>query len=248
MTTGRRRGFLVLGGLLLAIAGGCAVLTATVTTSQGLNFEVSTHRLPLYLKALQFIDRSMQYQQIADEIAGNAVSDTDRVLKVFEWTQRQIKNTPDGWPIVDDHILHIIIRGHGLNDQKADVFATLASYAGVPAFWSFMRVESPRARTILSFARIDGRWRVFDIENAVVFRTDDGELATLDDLRGHPERVPASARSIVIDGVPYEEIVTTASMPPIPNPLRVELQMPSLRLWHELKRVLRIESDGESGR
>lgn len=227
----------------LVLALGVVVLlglaSLDVTTKQGVNFEVSTHRIPLYLKALQFLERSAQYRQIAEEVVDDATSDSERTLKIFEWTRRSIRPTPPGWPIVDDHILNIIIRGHGMGDQHADVFATLATYGGVPAFWAKLP-ESARAGLILSFARIDGRWRVFDVFNGVVFRTADGDLATMDDLKGHEDLVPAAVRSLDIAGLRYADIVTTAPMPPVPEPLRAELQMPLARLRHEVGRALRI--------
>jgi hypothetical protein len=141
MSRHRARAFWVAGAV--AILAVVAVANMEVTTQQGLNFEVSSHRLPLYLKALQFIDRSVQYEQIATEITHADVSDTDRLLSIFEWTKRRVRDTPRDWPVVDDHILHIIIRGHGLNDQQADVFATLATYAGIPTFWAKVRVIQP---------------------------------------------------------------------------------------------------------
>lgn len=221
----------------LALVG---VANLDVTTKQGLNFEVSTHRIPLYLKAFEFIERSARYRQIADEVTSGAMSDTERALKVFEWTRRHIRTTPPDWPIVDDHILHIIIRGHGFSDQQADVFATLLTYAGVPAFWAKAQADPTGPVVILSFARIDDRWRVFDVFNGVVFRSATGGLATMNDLRGHPELLPASARSIEVKGVPYGEIVTKVPMPAVPNPLRAELQMPSARLWYQLKVAVRL--------
>lgn len=213
-----------------------------VTTKQGVNFEVTTHRMPLYVKALQFINRSVQYEQIADEVTEGAVSDADRALKVFDWTRRQIKPTPKDWTILDDHILHIIIRGHGVNDQQADVFATLATYSGVPAFWTKVRLQPEGPGVILSFALVDGRWRVFDVFAGIAFRDDTGKLATMDGLRGRPDLVPASMRTVLVEGLAYEDIVTRASMPAIPETLRAELQMPTARLWYQVKVALRLES------
>jgi hypothetical protein len=31
-------------------------------------------------------------------------------------------------------------------------------------------------------------------------------------------------------------------MPPVPDPLRAELQMPSIRLWHEMKVIAGLEA------
>src|SRR4051812_41636741 len=95
----------------VVIAALFGVANVPVTTKQGVNFEVSTHRLPLYLKGLQFVERSGQYAQIAGEITSGATSDTERVTRIFDWTRRHIRQTPTGWPVVDDHILNIVIRG-----------------------------------------------------------------------------------------------------------------------------------------
>jgi hypothetical protein len=241
------RGRVAALGSALAVVALIGVANLEVTTKQGLNFEVSTHRLPLYLKALQFIDRSAQYHQISQEITRDVASDAERALKIFDWTRQRIRTTPPGWPIVDDHILHIIIRGHGVNDQQADVFATLATYAGVPAFWARVPPDRTRPAVTLSFARVDGLWRVFDVFNGVVFRSASGELATMDDIGGHPELVPASAGSIEITNAgtvaSYKAIVTNASMPAVPSPLRAELQMPAARLWHQLRVAVHLESE-----
>lgn len=228
--------------VVIAVVALVGVANLDVTTQQGVNFEVSTHRLPLYAKALQFVDRSAQYAQIAEEVTAGAASDAERAVRVFAWTKRQIRPTEAGWPIVDDHILHIIIRGHGITDQQADVFATLCTYAGVPAFWAKVRPAAGAPGVILSFARVDGRWRVFDVFNDVVFRTAAGQLATLEDVAGQPDLVPEPARSRDVAGLRYADLVTRVSMPAVPDPLRAELQMPAARLWHEMKRAARIES------
>lgn len=239
----RRATLLRAAVVLLMVVAAYALLTATVTTRQGLNYEVTAHRIPLYLKALQFVDRDAQYGQIAGEITAGAASDEERVVRVFEWTARHIRTTPDGWPVVDDHILNIIIRGHGVTDQKADVFATLATYAGVPAFWGKVRAGESGPAALLSFARVEGRWRVLDVANGVVFRTAAGDMATLEDVRVQPDIVPESLAALTSeDGTPYRDILVRGAMPPVPSPLRAELQMPSRRLWHELKATVGLDS------
>jgi hypothetical protein len=236
------------GGVLAGLVALAGILSLPVTTRQGVNYDVTTYRLPLYLTALEFVDRSAQYRQIAAEITRGATSDEARALKVFEWTRRQIRTTPQGWPVVDDHILNIIIRGHGTGDQQADVFATLATYAGVPAFWRCVPPDHQRPGIILSFARVAGRWRVFDVAAGIAFRTPAGDLATLDELSGHAELVPVAVRLLEIEDVPYADIVTRAPMPVVPHPLRAELQMPLPRVWHEMKAAVGFEPADESER
>ena len=235
-----------LGVLVAVVASGVFLATRPVTTKQGVNYEVSTHRIPLYLKTLEFVDRSAQYQQIADEVAGDATTDTERAIKAFDWTRRHIKPTPDGWTVVDDHLLNIITRGYGMPDQQADVFATIATYEGVPAFWRTVRLPATRIGLILTFVKIGGGWTVFDVADGVVFRDSHGNLATLDDLRGHAELVPERVRTLELQGISYVDFMTRAPMPPIPRPLRAELQMPSTRLRYELLAALHlVEPDNE---
>ncbi len=244
-TLGRR--ILAARGSVAALAGlSLFVLTRPVATRQGVNYEVSEHRVPLYLKATDFMNRSVQYRQIAEEVAGALPSDESRALAVFEWTRRNVRPTPDGFPVVDDHILNIVTRGYGMPDQRADVFATLATYAGVPAFWQTLRLSASDGGLILTFVLIDGRWRVFDVGAGLAFRNERNELATLDDLRRQPECVPASLRDVVIGTITYGDRLARATMPQIPDPLRAELQMPVVRLWHEMKVALHLERDEDA--
>ena len=238
----KRRRWLIGTAVVASAFGLVGIASVEVTTKQGLNYEVSTHRLPLYLKMLQFVDRSEQYEQIAEEVASGSGSDAERVLKVFDWTRRHIKWTPDGWPIVDDHVLNIIIRGHGVNDQQADVFATLTTYAGVPAFWSRVPLDRGLPGVLLAFARVDDRWRVFDVAQGIVFRTPGGELATLDDIAAKPDIIPESVRMRPVEQSTYGEIVRTAPMPPVPQTLRAELQMPVPRFLYEVKAAVGLET------
>lgn len=230
----------------LALSGGMfLVATMPVATRQGINYEVSTHRVPLYVKTFDFFYRSAHYQILADETTDGASTQHERVLAIFDWTQRNVRDTPEAWTVVDDHILNIIIRGHGTADQQADVFTTLCTYAGIPAFWT--KVEPKRLPTglILSFASVDGRWVVFDVANQVMFRNDRGELATADDLRGRSDLIPPAVRELKVQDTRYYRFFEDLRPPLVPSPLRAELQMPWRRLRHELERVLGAEeSDG----
>lgn len=247
-TTRRARGrrvavrLLVLVGVLVSLA---FAANLPVTTRQGVNFEVSTHRLPLYLKAFEFLDRDAQYRQLAREITQGAASDQERVVAVFDWTARRIQPAPDGWPVVDDHILNIIIRGYGLSDQRADVFATLTTYSGVPAFWRKVHAPGTRDGVILTFVHVDGRWVVADVANGFLFRTVSGGLASADDFASRRVTMPAAAGSLVLGSTPYSQVFTQLRTPPIPRPLRAELQMPWPRLRDRTRRAVGYErNDG----
>jgi hypothetical protein len=231
---GRLRWLLRLGliGSVLLIAN------LPVTTRQGVNHQITEHRLPLYLKTFEFLDRNAQYGQLAGEITRDATSDRARLMAVFAWTARRIQPIPAGWPVVDDHILNIVIRGYGAPDQRADVCATLLTYAGVPAFWEKVKAPGTEDGVILTFARVDGRWVVMDVANGFVFQTKAGELATAEDLAADRALLPEAAGSLTVGSTPYSRIFTRLRTPPIPRPLRAELQMPWPRLRDEARRAV----------
>jgi hypothetical protein len=234
--------------LVASIVGLVLLANLPVTTSQGVDSEISTHRLPLYLKAFEFLDRNAQYRQLANEITRGADSDRQRVEAVFNWTRRRIQPAPAGWPVVDDHVLNIIIRGYGVSDQRADVFATLVTYAGVPAFWQNVKASGTRDGVVLAFARVDGRWIVADVANGFLFRTTRGDLAVAEDFAAQQAILPPAAAALMTGSTPYSRVFTQLRTPPIPRPLRAELQMPWPRLWDRTRHAVGYEPDDGSER
>jgi len=152
---GRRAG-LTVAVLLVAVA----VANIPTTTRQGVNFVVSSHSLPLYAKALDFLDRDSNYRRLTAEVMSGATTDDAKMLAAFAWTTGNIRQTPSGFPIIDDHTWHIIVRGYGQDDQQASVFVTLLAYAGVRAYWIFI---GTRPELVLSLVRVDGAWRAVDV-------------------------------------------------------------------------------------
>ncbi|MFC1576168.1 transglutaminase-like domain-containing protein [Candidatus Omnitrophota bacterium] len=150
------------------------VLNFPVTTRQGINGELFIRKIPLYAKIGGFLYRNYQYKELALRITEGNKNDTDKVEAVYNWTTENIKSPPEGFPIVDDHIWDIIVRGYGVRGQKADVFTTLASYAGYEAFWEKLyssRVDKP---LVLSFVRIGNKWHIFDVYNKKAFISTEG--------------------------------------------------------------------------
>ena len=222
---------------LIGLGLGWAVM-ARATTRQGIDFRVSTRSVPAAVKALDFLHRHIHYGLLAREITRGSRSEEGRARAVFDWTRAAVRPSPPGWPVVDDHILHIIIRGHGLEDQQADVFATLATYAGVPAFWRTVRLEEGTPGLVLSFARIDGRWTMWDVANGLVFADPGGRLMDVDRLLADPGAVEAVAGSLAPGGVPYVRYVRRLRPFRVPEMLRARAQMPLPRLAYELRSVL----------
>ena len=234
----------IAGGFLLA--GVVGISTSTVTTRQGVNFRVSSHKLPAYVKVIDFLHRHYQYKLLSREITSGLYSDRERVLATFDWTRRHIQPTPKDWPVVDDHILNIIIRGYGLDDQMADVFTTLSTYAGVPAFWQALERPGSGEKLILSFANIDGKWAIFDVANGLVFRNAQGDFASAEELIANPHLITETARTVRPHGAAYRDYMAHLTSPKIPHPLRAELQMPWPRVRARLTRWIAKEQGNGS--
>ena len=160
-----------------------AFLNIKVTTLQGINFQVQTIRIPLYLKILGFMDRHYNYRQLVKRIIENEENDQKRVMEIFSWTYFNIKKQPEGLPIIDDHAWHIIVRGYGVYDQSNDVFATLCNYAGINAFFNSFYTKEKEKKISLSFAKVHNRWHIFDPYNGVYFVDNEGALADFNAIK-----------------------------------------------------------------
>ncbi len=235
-TSYARRFTFLLGAGALFVLG----MMSPATTRQGINFEVQTHRIPLYVKAVEFLDRDWQYRLIAHEVTAGLASDSERARALFAWTRRRIRPTPAGLPVIDDHILHIIIRGYGQDDQMADVFTTLSTYAGIPAFWKVVKSANPPGRLVLSFARLNGRWAVFDVANGLIFLDHSKAPADQQQLLMHPELIEAAAGVLAPGGIAYRRYLE--ALPPfaVPSILRAQKQMPMHRIVFEARKALRL--------
>lgn len=227
---------LVITGAVFGLLGGLAAWP--VAMKAGVNFHVTVRRVPLAVKVMTFLVRDYEYYRLATEITRGCTTDAARASAICAWTQQHIRPTPREWPVIDDHIYHIIIRGYGEADQAADVFTTLTAYAGVPAFWKIVRARAGEGKIVLSFARIDGRWTVWDIRRVGGFRNVRGDLAELTELRTAPELAERILGRVALGGQDYRVYVEDGLASwARPESLRAEQQMPARRLLVEVRRA-----------
>ena len=230
----RYRAWVIVAAVVLALG----VLNLPTTTSIGVNYVETTQRLPLYQKALAFVDRDIQTRRVAATVvAGLPPSEGARALGILAWAHQNVRPRPAGFPAVDDHIFHTIVRGYGDVDQAADVFATIADYAGIPA--TLIPVYNANGNLLYAFAYafVDGDWRVFDVRAGTVIRDRTGELASVSQLRADAELgrgLPMPAES----GVDYTELFKRLPEPLAPDDSRAADQRPFNRLWREIVRNL----------
>lgn len=240
-----RRLLLALAAAAIVAVGGLVLLTRPLPTLQGVNYRVSVRTIPAYAKILDFLQRHYQYKSMAARICATGASDADCALAIFDWTHANIRPTPEGWPVVDDHPVNIAIRGYGKADQMADLFATLTVYAGIPAFFNFVKAPGSTATLPLAFAYIDGKWVTFDVDHHIVFRNRDGQLADVEELAADPAWVDEATAGIMLSELPYSRFVSRDSLMPftVPDPLRSQLQQPWPRVRYELRNLTGLERD-----
>lgn len=156
------------------------VLNMSVTTKQGINYQVHEIRLPLYLKILDFIDRHYNYKNIVANILGNTKEDNAKTMKIFNWVTANVQKNPKELPIIDDHPLNILIRGYAVQDQFEDIFTILCTYAGMEAFFKIFKNYSGNIY-YMSFVKITGRWCPLSAFGGA-YSTKNGAIASMDDI------------------------------------------------------------------
>src|SRR3990167_3576586 len=139
---------------MLAIGALFVFLNFPLNTRQGIDGVVMARKIPLYAKFCGYFYRDYQYRELSRGITGSLTGDPEKVMAIYNWTVDNIRKKPAGFPTVDDHIWDIVVRGYGGNDQMADVFTTLASYAGYEAFWEKLSPHPGSKPLILSFVKI----------------------------------------------------------------------------------------------
>jgi len=222
--------------IIIVITGILVILNMNVSTRQGINYQWRTIRIPLYLKIQDFFDRHYNYKELTKRIIRDTKTDKERVMKIFEWTYQNIKRVPDGFPVIDDHVWHIIIRGYGVFDQSADVFTTLCNYAGVDAFFSIIYTKDKTSQIPLSFIRLDKRWRIFDSYNGIYFKNKNGDIASIDDIKNSNYKIVSIGEIKHFDyNVFFENLPVIKEI----GLKRANIQSPLKRLIFELKKWIK---------
>lgn len=222
---------------LIAVA---VVMTSPVTTRQAINFQMSEITIPLYAKAAHFLSRSLSFRQLAREIARGSQTDQERAEAILAWMAQRIHSgVPQGLPVVDDHVLNVAIRGYGTHDQLADLFTILCAYLRIPSIRMMLVAPADDARHYLAVCavKLDGQWRFVDPYHRIVPHHPDGSWMTIDAVMADPTRVAQQAGDVMFKGQPY--LTYLEDLTPVSDQtfLRSWRQVPSKRVWYELRRL-----------
>lgn len=210
-------------------------LNIKVYTRQGVDYNISFIKIPLYLKLFDFFNRHSNYRALVSRIVDKMDSKEQKALKIFAWTYNHIKSQPPGLPIIDDHVWHTIIRGYGAGEQSSDVFTTLCNYAGLNAFYSWAFTAEHTDKIVLSFVKIEGNWVIFDVRHGIYFQDKSGRLADINEIKGGDYSTKKIADTSE-PGTDYK--VFFANLPAMDDAslCRANRQSPVNRLIFELKK------------
>ena len=242
MRKNTRLNSLILGLLLILIL--IVIANIQVSTYKGVDYVVKGTKIPLYVKGIHFLSRCYQLKAIAADITKNSGNDEARVLAIFDWVCKNIKtDIPEGWPIVDDHILNVIIRGYGTADQVTDVFCAMCVYEKIPAkrHSIYIKVKDKKKRLIIALVKLNEQWRMLDPYNGNYFKNEEGGIATINDLISNPALKRQMVNKPIVNKLAYAEYFENLS--PISNVkfLRAGKQMPLSRFIYEIKKGMGYE-------
>ncbi|MBM4132943.1 MAG: hypothetical protein FJ245_04160 [Nitrospira sp.] len=213
------------------------------TGLEGVDDRMIVHRMPLWEKATKFYIRHREFQQWAEEAASGETDPQRRVLRLMEWTRSQVKPIPTGFPFVDDHISHIVLRHYGNDGQLSEVFTALTTYTGNEGRWEAYRLPGAKGRVALCFVKSNGKWWVFDVWNGGWFETESGQIATIDDFK-HPERLRQRGQAPeLLGGVSYISYFQDVQGVFRRSFSRARGQMP----WHRFLMVIGLEPEDGPG-
>jgi hypothetical protein len=224
------RRLLIAIGAIVALVG---IGRWPVTTRFGVNYEWSSRRSPLYEKAIHFVSRDLETRRLAKEIAGGSLSDEERILKVFVWVSDNIQPAPDGFPVIDDHVLNVLIRRYGRPDQRTEAFGLLAASVGFHASTVKLAPEGTTQGIMLSLIRSGSKTWVFDVVNRLIFRNDQGDLADFGELLEQPRLITQAAPGLIIEDRPYDQYLLGWE-----DPRAAFTRMDAQRTWPRLMQEL----------
>lgn len=132
-----------------------------------------------------------------EEIIESATSgaETTRELAVALWDFLKNNRVHD-WPPHSgretfDPVKLVSIYGYGFCSHAAKALAILAHHAGLES-----RVRHAKSQHVVCEILIDGEWAMFDPDGEVYYTKEDGQIASVDEIRANPDLVSTAKSPI----------------------------------------------------
>ncbi|MBF0361748.1 MAG: hypothetical protein HQK49_12095 [Oligoflexia bacterium] len=161
------------------------ILNIPTTVKYGVNYQLSSYQIPLYLKTLNFFYRHYNYKFLVRRIINEKSTSQAQVKNILNWTYQNIRPVPKGFPIKDDHLWNVIISGYGAKDQISDVFATLCNYAGFRAFYTLNPdgiYNHTKDNPYPTYVEISNEWHIFNPNQGIEISISENDRKKLEKI------------------------------------------------------------------
>lgn len=171
------------------------------TTRIAIGPAVKSFGIPLIAKISAFLEREYTFRFLVKDIIRGKIDAEDKILEVYNWVRKNIKDMPRDWNNRDDHELNIIVRGYATDTDKVRIFCILTTFAGYPGqeYQANLMYNNAFVAGRAAGVRLGNRWLYLDLINDVYFRLD-GHIASIDEIKNSPEKLVPN-RDILIEPV-----------------------------------------------
>lgn len=134
-----------------------------------------------------YVHRELVYKVMVTKLTQGFKSDKEKALKLFYYVQTHL-NKPDK-VVIDKHPLNDLIRGIGWCGQQANTLITLARKAHIKGRLLFLKGYEKVQQHSVCDLYINGKYRIFDPYYGFIFLTDEGDIATYDDIKNRSAEI-----------------------------------------------------------
>lgn len=122
-------------------------------------------------------------KKIAFEVTKNDKSDLEKARSLVRWTFLHIRSQSTGPDtVIQDDSLGIMRRGWGYCDQKAHVYATLATYAGIPSRQLQLFREGYGSPHTVAESFINGKWIIISTWRGFIPTNNENQPVTKEEI------------------------------------------------------------------
>ena len=122
-------------------------------------------------------------KKIALEVTKNDKTNLEKARSLVRWTFLHIRSQSTGPnTVIQDDSLGIMRRGWGYCDQKAHVYATLATYAGIPSRQLQLFREGYGSPHTVAESFINGKWVIISTWRGFIPTNNENQLVTKEEI------------------------------------------------------------------
>lgn len=156
-----------------------------------------------------FLYKEISYQYIADRLTKDAKTEEEKVLKIFDYIHENLNAM--GGEVIDKDTWNDLFRGIAWCDQQSWALATLLSKENISGRIVMLRNKEMVSTHTIAEVFLKDRWIALDPLYGLVFRKDNGSLATLEEISQNPEIIAQNPKVLLLSQEKREEFLSTYS-------------------------------------